>query len=84
MPMAVYDNAANMAGKQNSMQQKILEKNKFAKFISCAGHSFNLVGHSAVNCCLNAVNCFGIINKIYTFFSSSIKRWAVLKSFLQL
>ena len=72
-----------MAGRYNGMQQKILERNEFAKFILCAGHSLNLVGRSAVDCCLDAVNCFGIINEIYTFFSSSTKRWAVLKSFLQ-
>ena len=63
-----YDNAANMAGRYNGMHQKILERNEFAKFIPCAGHSLNLVGHSAVNCCLDAVNCFGIINEIYIFF----------------
>ena len=74
-----YDNAANMAGTFNSMQQKILESNKFAKFIPFTGHSLNLVGCSMVNCCLDAVNCFGIINKIYTFFSSSMMGWAVLK-----
>ena len=34
-----YDNAANMTGRYNGMQQKILEINKFAKFIPCAGHS---------------------------------------------
>ena len=78
-----YDNAANMAGRYNGMQQTILERKKFAKFIRCAGHSLNLLGRSAVDCCLDAVNCFGIINEIYTFFSASTKRWAVLKSFLQ-
>ena len=62
-----YDNAANMAGRYNGMQQKILERNKFAKFIQCAGHSLNLLGRSAVDRCLDAVNCFGIINEIYTF-----------------
>ena len=41
------------------------------------------MGRSAVDCCLDAVNCFGIINEIYTLFSSSTKRWAVLESFLQ-
>ena len=61
-----YDNAANMAGRYNGMHQKILETNKFAKFIPFAGHSLNLVRHSVVNCCLDAVNCFGIINEIYT------------------
>ena len=65
------------------MQQKMLEGKKFTKFIACADLSFNLLGRSAVDCCLDAVNCFGIINEIYTFFSSYTKRWAVLKSFLQ-
>ena len=50
------------------MQQKIREGKKFAKFIPCAGHSLNVVGRSALDCCLGAVNCFGIINEIYTFF----------------
>ncbi|XP_013780077.1 uncharacterized protein LOC106464480 [Limulus polyphemus] len=77
-----YDNAANMAGRYNSMQQKYSKQ--FARFIPCTGHSLNLVGHSAVDCCFDAVNFFGIINEINTFFSSSTKRWAVLKSFLQL
>ena len=62
-----YDNAANMAGRYNGMQQKILERIKFAKFIPCAGHSLNLLGRSAVDCSLDAANCFGIINEIYTF-----------------
>ena len=57
-----------MAGRYNGMQQKILERKKFAKFIPFIGHSLNLVGRSMVNCCLDAVNCFNIINKIYIFF----------------
>ena len=63
------------------MQQKILERKKLAKFIPCACHSLNLLGRSAVDCCLDAVNCFGIINEIYTFSSSSTKRWTALKYF---
>ena len=53
-----YDNAANMAGRYKGMQQKLLEKNKYAVFIPCTAHSLNLVGRSAVDCCLNAVNFF--------------------------
>ena len=63
-----YDNAANMVGRYNGMQQTILERNEFAKFIPCAGHFLNLVSRSAVICCLHAVNCFLIFNEIYTFF----------------
>lgn len=53
-----YDNAANMSGRYNGMQQKILEHNKYAIYIPCAGHSLNLVGRYAVDCCLEAVNFF--------------------------
>ena len=77
-----YDNAANMAGKYNGVQQKILEKNECPKFIPCAGHSLNLVGRAAVNSCLDAVNFFGVVNELYCFFSASTRRWAVLKSCL--
>ena len=78
-----YNNAANMAGRYNGMQQNIIEKNKFARCMPCAAHSLNLVGRSAVDCCLDAVNFLGIINQIYTFFSSSTKRWAILKIIFQ-
>lgn len=64
------------------MQRKILERNKYAVFIPCTGHSLNLVGRSAVDCCLEAVNFFAIVQLLYTFFSGSTNRWAVLKSFL--
>ncbi|GIY43594.1 zinc finger MYM-type protein 1 [Caerostris darwini] len=38
-----YDNAANMAGRYNGMQQNIIEKkNKFARFVPCTFHSLNL------------------------------------------
>ena len=77
-----YDNAANMSGKYNGMQQKILEINKYAVYIPCAGHSLNLIGRAAVDCCLDAVNFFAIVQLLYKFFSASTKRWRVLKSFL--
>lgn len=78
-----YDNAANMTGRYKGMQQKILEENKYAAFIPCAAHSLNLVGRSAVDSCLNAVNFFSTVQLVYTFFSSSTHRWSVLKSHLK-
>lgn len=75
-----YDNAANMSGRYKGMQQKLLEKNKYAIFFPCAAHSLNLVGRSAVDCCLNAVNFFSVVQNLYTFFSASTHRWDVLKS----
>ena len=53
-----------MAGRYNGMQHKILERKKFAQFIPYAGHSLNLVGYAAVDCCLDAVNYLGIIDEI--------------------
>ena len=47
-----YDNAANMSGRYNGMQQKVRERNVYAEYIPCAGHSLNLVGRAAVDCCL--------------------------------
>ena len=66
-----YDNAANMSGCYEGMQKKILEVNKFAVFIPCAGHSLNLVGRSAVDCVPIAVNFFSMVQQIYNFFSIS-------------
>ena len=39
-----YDSASNMSGKYNSVQKIILDLNPFAVYISCFGHSLNLVG----------------------------------------
>ena len=78
-----YDNAAHMSGKYKGMQEIILNINKYAVYIPCAGHSLNLVGRAAVDCCLDAVNFFGVVQEIYNFFSSSTHRWAVLLSFLK-
>lgn len=77
-----YDNAANMSGMYNGMQKILLDKNKFAVYFPCGGHSLNLIGRAAVDCCLPAVNFFAIIQQVYTFFSVSTKRWTVLKSCL--
>ena len=56
-----------MFGRYNGMQQKLLEVNLHAAYIPFAGHSLNLVGRSAVDCSLEAVNFFGIIHSIYFF-----------------
>lgn len=74
-----YDNAANMSGRYNGMQAKIKEKNPLAHFIPCAAHSLNLIGTSAAECCVDAVNFFGIVQKLYNFFSASTSRWAVME-----
>lgn len=63
-----YDNAANMTGRYNGMQAKLREENEFAVFVPCSGHSLNLVGRAAVDSCLEAVNFFDIVQKLYVFY----------------
>ena len=45
-----------------------------AVYIPCAAHSLNLVGLCAVDSCVEAVNFFGILQKVYVFFSASTYR----------
>jgi len=73
-----YDNASNMAGKYSGVQSRIKELNPLAAFVPCAGHSLNLVGVKAVECCTQVVSFFDFVGKLYCFFSASTHRWTVL------
>ncbi|CAG9791322.1 unnamed protein product [Diatraea saccharalis] len=77
-----YDNAANLSGHYNGMQQKLLEANPLAIYIPCVAHSLNLVGRSTVDCCLATVNFFSLVQNLYNFFSGSTIRWRILKDHL--
>ena len=67
-----------MSGRYNGVKAHIERLNPFAKYVPCFAHSLNLVGRSTVDCCQAAVNYFCTIEKIYTFFSASTHRWAIL------
>ncbi|XP_065674198.1 zinc finger MYM-type protein 1-like [Hydra vulgaris] len=73
-----YDNASNMSGKYIGMQQILKNKNSLVDYIPCAAHSLNLVSQSAVDCCVEAVSFFNILNHQYTFFVTSTHRWDVM------
>lgn len=53
-----YDNGRNMSGHYKGMQAKIVNLNKYEKYIPCFGHSLNLVGRDAANSCSEAVKIF--------------------------
>jgi hypothetical protein len=74
-----YDNASNMSGRYAGMQALLRKVNPLAFYIPCMTHSLNLVGVSAVDCCVDAVSFFGFVQALYTFFSASTHRWSVLK-----
>lgn len=69
-----YDNGANMKGKHNGLQKRILDINPRAFFVPCAAHSLNLVVNDAAKSSLEVTNFFGIIQEIYGFFSASTYR----------
>ena len=73
-----YDSGANMSGKNTGLQ-RILDLNPLALFLPCASHSLNLVLCDSAKSCKEFFTFFGNIQKIYAIFSSSTKRWDVLK-----
>jgi len=78
-----YDNGANMAGKWKGVQARISSINSLARFIPCTAHSLNLVGLYAAKCSPELENFFGIVKKLFNFFSSSTQRWDILKEHLK-
>lgn len=69
-----YDGAANMSGQYNGLQAKIIEQNPHALYIWCSAHRLNLIVSQAVGSCLNAIDLFGKLEKMFIFISGSKKR----------
>ncbi|XP_073137913.1 uncharacterized protein [Henckelia pumila] len=74
-----YDNGSNMKGKHKGAHKRLLEINSRAFYTPCGCHSLNLVLCDIANCCPQAMSFFGVIQRIYTLFSSSTKRWRIFK-----
>ena len=72
-----YDNGSNMKGNHQGIQKRLLEKNPRALYMPCACHSLNLTLCDMANSCVKAVSFFGIVQRLYTLFSGSTKRWKV-------
>ena len=68
-----YDNAANMAGKYNGTQEKILEQCSMAIFSLCGCHTLNSCGNDAAEYLPEAITYFRTVQMIYNLFSSSLK-----------
>lgn len=78
-----YDNGSNMAGIYKGVQARIAERNALAKFVPCLAHSLNLVGVHSASSCQEAVNLFGLIQKVYCFFVGSTTRWDTMKKYVK-
>jgi hypothetical protein len=73
-----YDNGSNMKGKERGVQKRLLDINLKAFYTPCGCHSLNLVLCDIANSCPKTISFFGIVQRIYTLFSSSTKRWKIL------
>lgn len=62
-----YDIWANMKGKHQGVQKKLLDINPRAFYTPCGCHSHK------------TRDFFGVIQRIYTIFANSSKRWQILK-----
>jgi hypothetical protein len=76
-----YDGAATMSGVYSGVQSRILEKVPNALYIHCVAHNLNLVLNDAVSQVQEVSQFFDVIQRLYTFFGGSIKRWDILSSF---
>ncbi|XP_022880729.1 zinc finger MYM-type protein 1-like [Olea europaea var. sylvestris] len=74
-----YDNGANMKGQHKGVQSRLLQLNPRAFYIPCGCHSLSLALCDMATCCSKAKSFFGVMQRIYTLFSSSTKRWKVFK-----
>lgn len=78
-----YDNGSNMKGKEKGVQKRILDINPRAFFVPCTAHSLHLVVNDAAKSHVEAVVFFDLVQHINEFFSSSTKRWEVLKKYVR-
>jgi hypothetical protein len=74
-----YDNGSNMKGKHQGVQKKLLDVNPRAFYSACGCHSLNLTLCDMARTCGKAKDFFGIIQRIYTTFANSTKKWQILK-----
>ena len=71
-----YDNASNMSSIYSGVQAHMRQINSLAVWVPCASHSLSLVGSSAAESCTNEVNCFSILQSLYSFFVALPQRWS--------
>ncbi|KAE9523142.1 hypothetical protein AGLY_016456 [Aphis glycines] len=63
-----YEGAANMHGEYKGVQSLIKNENKSAINVWCHAHRLNLIVKEAASSCTYAVNLFGNLETLYSFF----------------
>lgn len=75
-----YDSGANMKGKKQGVQARLLQLNSRALFVPCGAHAMNLVIADAAKSSQDATSYFGYLQKVFSYFSGATQRWAILTS----
>ncbi|KAM3742017.1 hypothetical protein ACB098_07G040700 [Castanea mollissima] len=65
--------------KKTTGTKRIIDINPKAFYTSCGCHNLNLVLCDVANSCPKSISFFGVVQRIYTLFSSSTKRWKILQ-----
>lgn len=68
-----------MVGEYQGVQSRIRAQNQRSFFAPCAAHKLNLLLCDVSQTCIRAITFFGMIERVYTLFSASTKRWVILK-----
>lgn len=79
-----YDNGSNMRGIHKGVQALIQQRCPEALFIPCCSHSLNLLLCDAASSNRECLTVFGTLQRLYTIFSSSVKRWDILTEFVDI
>ncbi|XP_034088842.1 zinc finger MYM-type protein 1-like [Gymnodraco acuticeps] len=77
-----YDGASNMSGVYSGVQKHIRDKEPNAVYIHCAAHNLNLVLNDACQNIPEIKDFYDTVERLYVFFSGSIKRWELLETHL--
>ena len=77
-----YDNGFNMKEKNQGVQNRFLDINPWVFYTLCGCHSLNLILCDMTNYCPKAIPFFWVLQRIYTLFASSTKRWRVLQDYI--
>lgn len=74
-----YDNGSNMMGHRQGVQARKLQLNEKALCVLCCSHTLHLFFAHAAKSSAVSISFFGVLQRLYNLFSSSVQRWAVLQ-----
>lgn len=70
-----------MQGKKQRVQKRVLELNSRPLFAPCGRDTLSLVVGDRAKSFVTSIGFFGLLQQLYTLFSSSVHCWTILKNF---